>query len=259
MTITRTVQSSDRELKMDQQPNSALGHRIVTQTWQERRDKILSPDGYYTGKQLLKATPAEDWLQIINDAQLGPALWYIYSIYFFYATRQLPRSVDLTKFKSSNMVQMPVRYFLLDRRSVNVKRQDSGGALRFLQLLNQEKFDICVKFSDDVEDLLEETANKSDNVATTIGPEMLARMVQDVYTEKFKHAIIVSSDSTTLPPGLQIMRQHNIKTTLALDPNTPVSNFYLSQFDYIVELSQLLEISNVLYDTPASEARRTRL
>jgi uncharacterized LabA/DUF88 family protein len=259
MTIPRTVQSSDRELKMDQQPTSHIGHRITTQTWQERRDKILSPDGYYTGKQLLKATPAETWRQIVNDTHIGPAIWYIYSIYFFYATRQLPRSVDLTKFKSSDMVQMPVRYFLLDRRSPNVKKQDSGGALRFLQLLNQERFDICVKFSDEVEDLLEETTNKSDSIAATIGPEMLARMVQDCYTEKFKHAIIVSSDSTTLPPGIQIMRQNNIKVTLALDVNTPVSNYYISQFDYVVELASLLEVCNVLYDTPASETRKTRL
>jgi uncharacterized LabA/DUF88 family protein len=224
--------------------------RANRQTWETRYNAIVSETGYNTGRQIIKATPIEQWLELIKD---GPTHWFIESKFLYHSLVDHGLFLDFTKLHSSFIAQ--INYFAV---SPMAEGGENRQMYKLLALLQNEGYHVVSK---EVPQKLDTDALKTmplDHVIrliehraslNSVMPEMLVRLLElawdaDIRPE-MNHAVIFSQNYQLLPAIAQLKRM-DIKTTVVITSNRTMSNFFMRQFDYIVDMNELLSACHAL-------------
>jgi hypothetical protein len=93
----------------------------------------------------------------------------------------------------------------------------------------------------------------ADGLIPNLMVDMIA-LVRD--NEPEINSILLATANEALIPAIQDIRNQDVKVTLAIAKNQPVSNYFLQQFDDIVEFNDLLDYSGVT--VPMNETLKNR-
>lgn len=251
MTIPRTVNINHAEGKigMDTPVSSQLEDRVARETWPTRYEQLISATGYNTGRVLLKAMPIAEWEKLVKISLETPASLYIDGLYFFYGTRENQKFVDLSLFKFWKKIRQPIHYYLVNeqRTSENSGEEETDKENRvarsfgrLVNLLQEENFALKSKSVRTREGEPRSTA------FLTMAPDIIVDIMDDAYNLEppSKNVIIVSRDQL-LTPVIKKLRQIGVTVTLAIANNQYLSNHYMYQFNYIVDLISLLDSGKV--------------
>jgi hypothetical protein len=257
--ITRQVMPP-LEVKLDAPENSMVTQQINNQTWRNRFLAMQRPEGYHTGKRVLRMTPINEWLAPFKSPETSP-MWFIDGTFLFLAIQTLSLYVDYTKLAESRFFRAPINYFAtFIRENDNVYRlfarmQDCGYSLTTREVTRMEPIDLetfkpqewpveeTIHWIEQRNNKLEQNFNNS-----SVVPEMVVRILKCVYDlEKpdLDHVLLITNN-TQMIPLITELKSMGVTVTLGVIRNRSVSNYFLQQVHHIIDMEDLLKSCGAL-------------
>ena len=207
-------------------------------TWAMRYHHIVSQGGYLSHNHLYKAMNLVDWLD--NNSKIGKPMMFIDGKFLYAAVNQQGMFADMVKLAIMPFLlegQKPYYYF-------QFYDQNNGGSVKvskLLGLIKAQGMNLKIKpFSNG-------KPNESYGFADTLIPELMVDMISTVIDEQPEvNHILVFCNNEAITPAVKYIRELEVKVTLGIAKNQPVSNSFMRNFDYIINAVDLLEYSNVV-------------
>lgn len=256
--IIRNVQVAP-EIKLDAPEISAKASRINSQTWQVRFAAMQQPEGYNTGKRILKITPFEQWATELKHPEDYP-MWFIDGTFLFLAINSLGLFIDYSKLSESKLSRAPISYFATYYR-------DNDNVYRLFSRMQASGYNLVTKEVARIEPInyeeiknhrhptetakwLEQRISTAEQriINSSVIPDIIVQILSSIYDTAdpdLNHVLIIANNPQLLPL-VNKLRTMDIKVTLGVLSNRSVSNHFLQHFDHIINLVDLFTNAEAL-------------
>ena len=229
--ITRIVSQEPKPVNINSD-NTPISREVNNNTWLMRYNNMQKPQGYNNGRRLLKKLSINEWKEKSGISSDNRAPLFIESTYFYNSVNRQNMFVTFPRLRYCDLIKEKISYFSL-------YYQDQTKVHSLFTLLRKEGFNLVTKFFD----------STIDNGESII-PDLVIALMHEIYSEEppVSNIILMASDSLLIP-YIQHFRSINVKFTLAIAPTQVVSNHYLNQFDYIIDVVEFMQYANCIRES----------
>ena len=230
--VPRVVNVNDERISINHPDDESLPivQKINNVTWDYRFEKICSKEGYNTGRKLIKKRSMNDWVAV-HHVEKNPVALFIEGNAFYNGINRQNLFVDFSKLRFSPLFRQPINYFAVhsnDKASYNLHT-----------ILRRENYNLETKMFDP----------KGYNYQNSIMPKFTTKLISLMYDSPppdIEHVVIVSKDWYLIDPIQYLRNTLNIKVTLAISKVQTMSNYFLSQFDDFIDLTEMCDYTGSL-------------